>query len=88
VGLRFGTDGSMVQPGSPDEDAEDVIVHLDDEDIATVIHALVIARVALRGEPDRPTPPRPQPKPSGKTDKGEKADKKLPPWMRDKPAKK
>jgi hypothetical protein len=35
-----------------------------------------------------PNPPRPQPKPSGKTDKGEKADKKLPPWMRDKPAKK
>ena len=48
MAFRFGTDGSMTLP-------EEVVVHLDDEDIATVIHALVIARVALRGEPDRRT---------------------------------
>lgn len=34
-----------------------------------------------------PNPPRPQPKPSA-TEKGEKGSKKLPPWMKDKPAKK
>jgi hypothetical protein len=49
MSFRFGTDGSMVRPDY------EVVVTLDDEDIATVIHALVIARVALRGEPDRRT---------------------------------
>jgi hypothetical protein len=49
VSLRFGTDGTVVRPDP------EVVVALDDEDIATVIHALVVARAALRGEPDRRT---------------------------------
>jgi hypothetical protein len=47
VSLRFGNDGTVTTPSPADPE---VVVALDDDDIAAVIHALVLARAVIRSD--------------------------------------